>query len=247
MKKRTVLLTLISVFLLSAMVLTSAVAQPRIVGVNVGDWYKYGEIEVDWSSNDPNATIPLQNFTEMEWMTMLVEDISGTNVTGQMTVHFENGTEEIQDGYVDIDTGDGENATLWIISANLDVNDTIYSSLDYSDWRINETISRIYPDGLRNTNHLNLTVVIDEMGIYMYVSMNYYWDKTTGALVEMAQEYNQTMGETETSWSLLIRITESNVWVIPEFATLTSTLFVLIVLTIAITIYKRRLPKTPIH
>ena len=247
MKKRIVFLTLVSAFLLSAIVPASVVAQPRIVGVSVGDWFKYGEIEVDWSSNDPNATIPLQNYTEMEWMTMLIEDISGTNVTGRMTMHFENGTEEIEGGYIDIDTGEGENATFWIISADLEANDTIYSSIDYSNWRINETISKTYPDGQRNTNHLNLTVLIDQMGIYMYMSMNYYWDTTTGALVELTQEYNATMGETETSWSLSIRITESSVWVIPEFSTLPSTLFVIIVLAVAIAIYKRKLLKTPIQ
>ena len=36
-------------------------------------------------------------------------------------------------------------------------------------------------------------------------------------------------------------------YVIPEFATLTSMLLILIVLTVAIVIYKRRLLKTPIH
>jgi hypothetical protein len=58
MNKKIVLLTSFSVFLLSAMVVTSVVAQPRTVGVVAGNWFKYGTFDVDWSSNDPNAKFP---------------------------------------------------------------------------------------------------------------------------------------------------------------------------------------------
>lgn len=90
MNKKMVLLTLVSVFLLSAMVVTSS-AQPRIVGVNVGDWFKYGDITVTWSSNDPNATFPppgyegWEELNETEWMLISVEDIFSTNITFQST------------------------------------------------------------------------------------------------------------------------------------------------------------------
>ncbi len=44
--KNIVLLPLVSFFLLSAMVVTSVVAQERTVGVSVGDWFKYGGLNV---------------------------------------------------------------------------------------------------------------------------------------------------------------------------------------------------------
>ena len=59
MSKKIVSLTLFSLILLSAMVVTSVVAQQRVVGVNVGDWFKYRAITANWSSDDPNATFPL--------------------------------------------------------------------------------------------------------------------------------------------------------------------------------------------
>jgi hypothetical protein len=77
--------------------------------------------------------------------------------------------------------------------------------------------------------------------------MNYYWDKSTGMLVEDYYEVINQTGEYLTTWSVLSRITESNVWVVPEFPTSASILLILIVLTATIAIYKRRLLKTPIH
>jgi len=162
MKKKTVLLTFVSVFLLSAMVVTSVVAQPRIVGVTVDDWFKYGDITVNWSSNDPNATIPfnLEWMSALEWIKLTVTDVSGTNITFQIVSHLKNATDGTHDDIVvvDINTGEGSLYSAWAISANLNANDTIYSSFDYSTMKINETIVRTYPDGVRDTNHLNNTV-----------------------------------------------------------------------------------------
>jgi len=291
MKKKIVLFTLISMFLLFAMVLTSVAAQPRVPGVAEGDWFKYEDISVEWSSNDPNATFPppdwewLEEMNETEWMLLTVGDVSGTNITCQFIEHFKNDTERIRSGYIDIDTGNcskdtAETAdmTFTAISANLDVNHTLYTSGEYSTWKINETIVRTYPDEVRDTNHINMTWEYSwtdpELGwyYYYYFSMNWYWDRTTGILVEGSFEeiiqeggYVIPLGrstgilvedslekiaqevEYETTWSALFRITDSKVWVVPEFLTWTSILLTFTILTVAIAIYKRRLFKTPIH
>jgi hypothetical protein len=250
MVKRIVPLTSVSVFLLIAMVVTLVAAQPRNVGVNVGDWFKYGDVTGSWSSNDPNATIPPFAFNETEWMRLSVQGIVGTNVTGQMTVHYVNGTEESNEGWIDIDTGEAKDGLFWIIAENLEPGHSIYTSANYSTWTINETIVRTYPDGVRNTNHLNSTMEINmsvPIEIYQYISMNFYWDKTSGVLVEWAQEYQSQIGENLTNWSFTIRMSESKVWVVPEFSTWTILLFTLIVLTVVITIYKRGYLKTTIR
>lgn len=249
MNREIILLTLVSVFSLSAMIVTSP-AQTRKVGVSEGDWFKYGDISFDWSSNDPNATISDPEWNETEWMMISILDVSGTNINGQKTVHYKNGTEETSGGYVDIDTGDGENFTSFIISADLEENDAIYTSGYYSNLKINETIVRTYPDGVRNTNHLNTTMEDHEVNgteIYYYQSLNYYWDQSTGVLVEIYWESLNQTGEYVTTASESIRITDSNIWVIPEFPTSTSILILLVVLTSTIAICKRRLLKTPTH
>jgi len=230
------------------MVVTLVAAQPRIVGVTVGDWFKYGDITFSWSSNDPNATIPygFEELSETEWMKMTVTDVSGTNITFQIIFHFKNGTEKTYDNIVDIDTGEG-NVTMWAISANLNANDTIYSSFGYSTMKINETIVRTYPDGVRDTNHLNNTAERSGAEFYEHLSMNNYWDRSCGIIVEMSQEQTSQIEGYTTIWSLLIRITESNFWVVPEFPTWTSILLLVIVLTVTIVISKRRPLKTPIR
>ena len=239
MSKKIVSLTLFSMILLSAMVVTSVVAQPRVVGVNVGDWFKYRAITANWSSDDPNATFPLLEWNVTEWMLMSVEDVSGTNITFQSTWHLTNGTEVTQRGDVDIDTGDG-NMTLSAISADLNVNDTIYSSLGHSTMKINETTVRTYPDSTRDTNHLNTTMEYNVTGFYQYLSMNWYWDKSSGIFVEMAHEAISQAGRYTTTISVLIRITESNIWVVPEFpAFLVLPLFIISTL-LAVIVYRRK-------
>ena len=241
-----------------------ALIKPRTVGVNIGDWFKYGDITVNWSSNDPNATFPppgwewLETMNDTEWMLLSV--VSGTVDTYiglQATEHFKNDTERIRSGFITIDTGNSSQTTnetldmtFMVISADLDANDTIYT-LQYSTYRINETIVRTYPDGVRDTNHLNMTWeyswTINETEYYFYQTLNFYWDRSTGIFVEEYFEGINQTGMYLTTWSCLARITESNVWVVPEFPTWTSILLILVVLTVAIAIFKRRLLKAPIH
>jgi hypothetical protein len=229
--------------MLSTMVVTLVVAQPRTVGVTVGDWFKYGDITGSWSSNDPNSTRPsgwISEVNETEWILMSIEDVSGTNITVQSIIHFTNGTEITEGGYADIDTGDGT-MTFIAISANLNANDTIYSSPGYSTQKINETITRTYPDGVRDTNYMNITSEHNVTGFYQYVSMSWYWDRSSGIFVEMSQDYTSHTGNYTTTGSVLFKITESNVWVIPEFPPfLILPLFMIITLLIVI-IYKRKI------
>jgi hypothetical protein len=248
MKKKIVLLTLVSVFL---MCVTMTSAQERVVGVTAGDWFEYDTVDISWSSNDPDAMFPpsgyewLEGMNETEWTQTSVVDISGMNITCQTMTHFKNETEETSGGYIDIDTGTNVNMTFMAISANLDVNDTIYTSGPYSSLAINETLVRAYPDSVRDTNHLNVTSgpysgTINETQYYYYYAMNFYWDKSTGILVEDSFEQINQTGEYLTTWSALFRIGESNVWVVPEFPMWTSMLPVLTALTVTIYVCKRR-------
>jgi len=240
--------------MLSTMVVTLVVAQPRIVGVAVDDWFKLGDITVNWSSNDPNATFPppgweyLEEMNQTEWILFSVEGILGTNITFQATEHFKNDTDRIRSGWIDIDTGDSSedtNETRYmtgmVISANLDVNDTVYTSVGYLTWKINETIVRAYLDEVRYTNHLNMTMESSMDNVSTCSSMNLYWDKPTGIINEYFTEVtiNQT-GEYLTTWSLLARITESSVWVVPEFPLFLILPLFMIATLLAVIVYRRQ-------
>jgi len=192
---------------------------PRPVGVTSGKWAKYGEINVTWSSNDPNMQQP-SNLTGMEnteWIKNTVQTVSDTNVTFQSVI-FKNGTEHTKTYRVDIESGEG-NGTLMFLSKDLSLNDSIYTSTlypspPYYEWRINETVSHTYAGEIRQTNHLNLVVNTTVMNVSTITTYNLYWDKATGALCEQVVEQtikNQTTGYV-TSWSTSFKILETNLW-----------------------------------
>lgn len=192
----------------------------RTPGVYPGDWAIY-DIVVEWSSTDPSQTCPpsLLELNKMEWIKFDFPSVMGTNITGQMITHFENGSETIQGGWVDIDSGQGENMTIWVIAANLHAGDTLYTSGYYYTWIINETIMKMYQGLARWTNHFNLTAEKTDSGNYTCNSFNFYWDQQTGIIVKINQStYMETISGI-TSASLAAIITETNRWIVPEFPT----------------------------
>lgn len=213
------------VFLASFLVLfpsaiaRTSLAQTRTVGVNPGQWFKYGDVSFNWSSNDTGASFPdsMREMNDTLWMQGDVVSVVQTNVTLQMIAHYRNGTEEVSGGWVDVDTGEGDNATIMLISSDLGVNDSIYTSGYSSTWRINETVPRMYTFEYRDTNHLNMSSGYSYMGNSINYSYNLYWDKTTGILMEESVVFTNQTGVYHSEWSLLVKMTETNIWVIPEF------------------------------
>jgi hypothetical protein len=236
------LFALISSLVLFTTVITAS-AKTGTVGVNEGDWFKYGNITADWHSNDPNAKRPpaIEAYNEIQWVTLTVEyasPASDTTIVAELKFHYKNGTETTDGGWIEIDSGNGS-LTSWFISANLRAGDPIYPSGSSSPMTINETVFRNYPDGLRETNHINTN--LPSNATQLGYSQDYYWDKSTGVLVEnLYQDFNQTGAYTTTSL-IQLKITDSKVWAVPEFPRLSSTLLILIVLTpAAVAICKRR-------
>lgn len=230
-----------------------AIAQVRSVGVSEGDWFKYS-LTFDWSFSNPNATIPadMKLYNETEWLWMSVIDVVSTNITTQSVAHLKNGTEitRVPGGSIDVDTGSG--MAPWAISANLNLNDSLYTSGELSAWKIEETIPRTYPSDTRDTNHVTNTTEYnypDEVNTR--ASRNCYWDRSTGIIVEMILDIQRTEADgSQTNMTSIVLITESNVWTIsesmPEFPTWMSMQLILIALAVAILFYRRRLER-PIH
>lgn len=236
-----------SVLFLCALLLLAATASAatRVPGVAPTDWFMYADVFFNWYSNDPNATIPwyLRDFNETQWLMVTITDVQGTNVTAHQVQHFKNGTDKQSDGYIDVDTGNGVNLTQWIIAADLNPNDTLYTTGWYANWKINETIPRTYPDGPRQTNHINITMSGSIGNATIRFSQNLYWDRPAGVMTEGSFDY---LNQTEvylTTMSYGLRITDSNVWTIPEFPTWTPILILLVTITSAAAIHKQKLRK----
>jgi hypothetical protein len=234
MNGRIVLLSLISIFLLFALVVEAS-AQSRTVGVSVGDKFRYNII-VTWSSNDTSATPPsdVVEANNTQWLDFTVTAISGTNITTQLTSHMKNNTEFTGSGWKDVNTGSG-NLSMFFISANLNEGDLVYAS---SSYKINETVPRTYLGGVRDTNHFNMTSPVIGM------SQSIYWDKSTGVFVELLMETTTNMGAYTTTWSIGYQIVSSDLWVVPEFPSWTPLLLILISVTSAtIVIGRQKQPK----
>ena len=218
------------------MIVQLSYAQTRAVGVAEGDWFKYG-FTFDWNSelNMTSEEVPFSDFLMSEWVTLNIQDISGTNVTGCITIHFENGTDNTQDVSVDVDTGDG-NLRNWLISAGLNANDLLY--LSGSNERINETITQTYPWGSRETNHLVYSYNYSSEEDNSDIRVNMFWDKEIGVLTELSFEADALMNGTAMSASALWTIVDSNIETIPEFDT-SALIIVTVSMTILILWFKR--------
>lgn len=254
--KKIVLLVLVSVCLLSAMVLTSS-AQERIVGVAEGDWFKYGDIDVSWNSDDPYVAFPphgwelLAEMNETEWMLWSVQNVSSTAVFLKTVKHYSDGTENTDTGYIGVNLGSGI-MVFKVISANLSAGDSVYSGIHYSDSKISQTINRTYPGGPRETNYMNRTRHMDVVrmnGETMNGTsdeiVHWYWDRATGVLVEYSSETVEHVGNYTSTWSISYRLIESNLWKVQEQSPWLTTIIILTILAlttvaVSVLIYKRK-------
>lgn len=244
---KVVLSTLIVMFLLFVMVVPAS-AQLRTVGVEVGDWFMYGDVAAQWISNDPNAVTPsiYKSINEAVWMKMIIATVSGTIVSAQQITHWKNGTETSLDGWIDIDTGEGENFNDFLVSANLVPGDSEYSSSSYSTLIINYTTSENNLGSWRLVNHFNATYSSNSDSTLYSGSVQYLWDRSTGVAIEVSHLFSYQTGSYKSTLSYHFRMTASNV--VPEFPTWTAMLLMLIVLIpVIVALSKRRPLKTSIY
>jgi uncharacterized oligopeptide transporter (OPT) family protein len=72
-----------------------------------------------------------------------------------------------------------------------------------------------YSGGSRLTNHFVTSTTANGM----MVNSDFYFDQATGMMVQWRMETVQTSGTTQTNTTQMMKVTSSNVWVIPEFST----------------------------
>jgi hypothetical protein len=199
------------------MIVQLCTAQVRTVGVSEGEWFIYG-LELDWNydlEESPEDFI-FTDFLEGDMITLIIQDVSGTNVTGQFTIHYENGSEKILNGSVDLITGEGD-LRNWLISANLIANNPLYET--EIDETINQTTSQSYPWGSRQTNQLIYSYNFSSGEDYSSLNLGFSWDQEIGILTRLSLEAEMQQNGTIIDGSLSLILTESNQQNIPEFLT----------------------------
>lgn len=206
---RTILLIFLCLTVASTMIVN---AETSVVGVSQGDTLEY-DIVSQWNSAFTD-TVPAEliELNQTEWIRITVTEVSGSLITTQVTTHYQNGTETNTDSTCDIDTGELTGEGPPFIGANLGKNDLVNPAVS-EPWYINETVTRNYKDGPRETNHLRLedTEVSEAVGEFTQI-FDYYFDKSTGVLVEYTSEFSYS-GLESIARSKLI---SSNVWLVDE-------------------------------
>jgi hypothetical protein len=247
MKKKIVLLTLFSVFLLSAMTVP-ALQYDWDVGVEIGDWFLYEPTLFFFESEEvafPPTYLPyLQTYNESSLMNYTVADITpgdgGDIITFDVVYHWKNGTETTST----LEENMTSSQSLMVIGANLPNGTEIrpaYSILDM--WPmparyLNESIMLETDTGTRETNVLDHDSNIFEQ-IYHYT---YYWDKETGIQVYHAENATDVLNENEQmySYSCKVELIDSSTGVVIPELTVPVMLLTLIAITIPTVLLHRR-------
>jgi hypothetical protein len=228
-------------FLLCAPIMGITIAQAQtVVGVKQGDVFEY-DMRSFWTCtfmDTPPAD--LMELNQTEWLRVTVTEVSGSQIKMQLTTRYRNGTEVNSDEFCDIETGDASGGPPFI-GANLGENDLIYPSAS-EPWFVHYTITRDYVNSQRETNYLKLEDIgnTSEVGEFSRI-YEYYFDKSTGALVEYSYDFSYT-GLTTIVRSKLIA---SNVWAIPEFPSLIILPVFMMITLFAVAIKKRLFHRPP--
>ena len=190
----------------------------RTVGVKEGDWAKYN-VSFEFSTDDPEPPItpPPGDIFETKYFLLKVLSITGTNVTYESVVRYENGTEISSVSWLDVSTGQ----TVYgvqvpygpIIGANLTVGDKVYLN-PYSP-EINLTVAAFYAGLEREVNCLIMKMNVSVPSRYLMVGeLLLVWDRVSGVLCEQKFDvwYISVEEGYRTHLFYRIVISETNIW-----------------------------------
>ena len=255
--------TLSLVCLLSFGFLGQALAQTRVPGINPGDTLTYSIVS-HWNSENASATIPsdLIYVNSTSQYKVMVSQVSGSNITATHLWGFKNGTE--QPYLLTIDVESAQNYYLGgayappfegIVGANIGAGELLHP-LGNDSITVNQTISRNYAGGPRDTNvvHLSDPIINSTLDSATNSTVDvtigsqnttYYLDKATGVLVE--QNITIESFTPKESFSIIWTLKETNIWdVSPPFEWTLQNLIpaiaviVVIVVLVSVLLYRTR-------
>ena len=187
-------------------------AMTSVVGVSQGNIFEYDPV-IEWNSVFvEEAPADLIELNQTESIRVTITEVSGSLILANVSTYYQNGTQKDVEATCDVETGESSEELPPFIGANLEKNDLV--NLGASEpFYINETLTRNYLDGPRETNHLilNYSDVAAPAGEYIEI-YEYYFDKSTGVVVE----YNTEFSYSGLEYITRSKLTSSNVWLVEE-------------------------------
>lgn len=185
-----------------------------------------------------------------EWISITVQEVSGTERSLLLTTHFEDGSEEDKTLDGDVATGVG-NLGFFLIEANLEEGDEI--AWDHTEVMgpqtsgiklyINGTVSREYAGVSREVNYVNV-VIPPTMVPATNVNLTAFWNKATGVLYEisMAVTYGpiSTLRHRVDAWTSFKMTEEVDPPIWTEWWLWVIIIVIVVVIGLSILIWRRR-------
>ena len=181
------------------------------VGVSPGNVFRY-KVTYFWDSTNQSDPFP-SNWAEAnttEYYQATVKEVTGTTVVLQTVTHFLNGTDITTDNEL-IEVSMGAMLLPLIYASNLVKGSYLYPAATSLPWVINDTVSRPYGSGVRETNWITVKMTGLEDYVYRFTSM--YFDKASGVLVDAHFE-DVFSSMPNQKFSRTITITESSLWTV---------------------------------
>ncbi len=229
------MLTLL-VVLMGALSGESVFAQ-RTVGVNVDDWADY---VVSYQGN--STAMNMEEMANTTRMTFTIVAVSGTNVTLQVHTYYQNGSDTIETGWIDVDTGQNDGNVLgpgMLVAANLSQGDRVYTtSVDpFGEGTINETITTEYLGSTVEVNHFMTNMSSPPNPIMnATLNMSWHWYRTTGIPAEVRFYYRAETSSNMTWFDIRLMVDS----IIPEFPLLIILPLFMITTLLASVVYRRK-------
>ena len=200
---KVVRITYLVLFLCVILASTMFLKAQASIGVSEGSTFQY-----DFKATSSDSSAVPDSLTGIKLISVTITGVSDPIISSEIITHYENGSKISAIGTCNVETG--EVVGLPFIGGNLQENDFVNPSAEGGLY-VNETIARNYKDSSRETNHLKLEYHdTAEDGGVLDRTYEYYFDKSTGVLVEYSTQI--TFGGTTTNTQS--KLIASNVWVV---------------------------------
>ncbi len=264
-RKLTIALTLSLFAVLCLDIAGQGWGQLRVPGVQGGDVFNYN-ITSHWSSENASEPVPswVSDWNQTTNYEVRISTVQGVNVTATNVWTFRNGTETPFLIIMDLESGQpyfmsgNQPPFQGIVGSNLNVGELLHPSGNDSV-TINQTVTRTYASGVRDTNLVDLTGPVQNQTTdpitneTTYVTIGnqevkFFIDKATGVLVEQDTTIESlTPHEVATvTWTLK----ETNVWTVgnssssflsqPVIIAIVAVAAVIVVVAAVVFVFRRR-------
>ena len=223
-------------------------------GVKSGDTFSY-DLKTYWSSDNASATVPVgvKDSNNTSQLKVEISIVSDVNATATYLWDFTNGTEVPYLLTQDVDSGLSYYSSYAVppieilVGANISSGHILHpNGTDLIT--VNQTISRNYASGARDTNVIQFThPIVNNETDNTTVGLStdtYYIDKVTGVIVEQNSKIEHTANPAETQ-SLTWTLKQTNVWdaSAPFTVSLTNILIIIAVIVVVVVIATIYLPR----